>query len=289
MNSRIQRDAISMDGAGLSRMIDIGDIFPEGGFIGVDSRFDKVINFRNADRVVSVVGSGLCAGALRIRLDVVDLAGIHCIDHKRGRVVINEAIELKYGLDQVYCSEVGQISSPIDRDTISDLRVILHKYSSGNDLSFLLPGRSSSASGSTIEQAFRNRVMDGFNHLKMGEINDAITLFNGTGYGLTPAGDDFICGLLMGMYLLDAKNELSKIMGLIYSLSIGANPLVNTMLHQAYHGRFDADWKALAHAFRSGSAALEMAVLQVLQCGETSGADKLTGFIVALSQQWKRM
>ncbi len=270
-------------------LIDIGDTFPLGRFDRIVSRYDAVINFKWGDRVVSIVGTDICAGALRIRLDLDDLAGIRAMEHKAGQVLINDDTVTHYGREHIYCSEMGQYASAPADDTVARLSETLHRNSRGDNLCFLMHHRTSGNCVSAIDQVFKNRFRRAYDRLVRGEINEGIGLFRGCGYGLTPSGDDFICGLLMGMYLLDAKKELSKIRHLIYHISVGANALTNTMQHQAYHGWFDADWKGLALALRDGSPCMETAVQAVLQSGETSGADKLAGFVTAFIQDWKRM
>lgn len=270
-------------------LIDVGDTFPTGRFDRIVSRYDAVINFKWEDRVVSIVGTDICAGAMRIRLDLYDLAGIRTVEHKACQVLINDDTVIHYGRERIYCSEMGQFASALADDTISRLSETLHRNSRGNDLCFLMHHRISGNCVSAIDHVFKDRFHKAYDRLVRGKISEGIGLFQGCGYGLTPSGDDFICGLLMGMYLLDAKKELSKIRQMIYLLSVGANALTNTMQHQAYHGWFDADWKGLALALRDGSPYLETAVQAVLQSGETSGADKLAGFVTAFIHDWKRM
>jgi len=270
-------------------LIDIGDSVPWGRFDRIVSRFDSVVNFAWEDRVISVVGAGHYAGALRLRLDLDDLEGIRLVEHKEGHVLINGDTAIRYGNEHIYCSEMGQFAAALTADTVSHLSDILHRNSRGNDLCFLLDHGTFSHRASAIDRVFQDRFIMAYDHIVQGELNKGISLFKGCGYGLTPAGDDFICGLLMGLYLLDEKNELSKIRETIYSFSTSADALVNAMQYQAYHGYFDADWKGLALALQDGSPYLETGVQAVLQSGETSGVDKLTGFITALTNDWIRM
>lgn len=270
-------------------LIDIGDIFPLGRFDRIVSRFDAAINLAWEEQAVSIVVNDICAGALRIRLDLQDLGWIERVEHKPGKVLINGEIEIPYGQEKIYHSKIGKFTSPVANELVYHLCGLLLENSREHDLSFLLRKRRSPEGISAMIQAFQDRLFRAYDLLSKGDIAKSVALFKGCGQGLTPAGDDFICGLLMGMYLLDEKNALSKIREMIYSLSIGANALVNSMHYQAYHGYLDADWKALSLALQGGTDALELAVEAVIGSGETSGADKLTGFITALMNDWKRM
>ena len=60
-------------------------------------------------------------------------------------------------------------------------------------------------------------------------------MLKGTGIGLTPAGDDFIAGLLWGLHFNEyrTKKNLMLLKDAVYNAAKGSNPLTNSFLFNA--------------------------------------------------------
>jgi len=106
----------------------------------------------------------------------------------------------------------------------------------------------------------------------------AITLA-GLGNGLTPAGDDFLAGVMLWAWLshLDPIPFCQTLLGI-------AAPRTTTLsaafLRAAAQGTCNHPWHILLTAFSEGiESAIETAVQKVLAHGATSGADTLAGFL----------
>ncbi len=101
----------------------------------------------------------------------------------------------------------------------------------------------------------------------------------GLGRGLTPAGDDFLCGVMLWAWLAHpAPDEFCR------AIAETATPRTTTLsaafLRSAARGECPAAWHQLLAALASGSEqALDAATRQVLAHGATSGADMLAGFL----------
>ena len=107
----------------------------------------------------------------------------------------------------------------------------------------------------------------------------------GLGPGLTPAGDDFLMGVL---YALAVRPGRGPAAGLIKAIVQTAVPRTTRLsanwLRAAARGEAAAPWHAWAAAIRAGEpSAVRQAERQILDTGHTSGADALTGFFVALN------
>jgi len=101
----------------------------------------------------------------------------------------------------------------------------------------------------------------------------------GLGPGLTPAGDDWLCGLMIWAWLAHADPA-----PLCLILSETAAPrttaLSAALLRRAAQGECSAPWHRLLAALQSGSdGALRLGVQALLAQGHTSGADALAGFL----------
>lgn len=102
----------------------------------------------------------------------------------------------------------------------------------------------------------------------------------GLGGGLTPAGDDFLAGVMLWGWL--AHPTPRTLCRLLYE---AAAPRTTTLsaafLRAAARGEFSAPWHRLLDALRGGAevSELDQAVQEVLSHGSTSGADTLAGLL----------
>jgi hypothetical protein len=101
----------------------------------------------------------------------------------------------------------------------------------------------------------------------------------GLGGGLTPAGDDFLTGLMLWAWLAHPTPQR-----LCYVLAEAAIPrttvLSAALLKAATAGECNTAWHRLLRALASGDRAqIPAAVENILSHGHTSGADALAGFL----------
>jgi hypothetical protein len=109
----------------------------------------------------------------------------------------------------------------------------------------------------------------------------------GLGPGLTPAGDDFIAGVLLALAVVrdqtpdQALNEIAAL--LVETSAPRTHEVSAAYLRAAYDGQAGEGWHPLLAALAAGETArIAEAVGPVLATGETSGADMLAGFVVGI-------
>ncbi|HLW46374.1 MAG TPA: DUF2877 domain-containing protein [bacterium] len=109
----------------------------------------------------------------------------------------------------------------------------------------------------------------------------------GLGPGLTPAGDDFIAGVLLALALVRAQrgdpalNEIAHL--LVETAAPRTHEISAAYLRAAYDGQASERWDPLLAALAAGDAdQIAAAAMPVLATGETSGADMLAGFVVGI-------
>ena len=139
-----------------------------------------------------------------------------------------------------------------------------------------------------LERAVRDRAWRGAVDLVRGlvigmdqRINIGVKLLAGLGMGLTPAGDDFLVGVLLALWAGlygEGRAEFAA------AIAKGAAPLTTTLsaayLHAAANGECLAYWHILFAAVRVGDAeVMRMAAKSLMTIGHTSGADGLAGFL----------
>jgi len=102
----------------------------------------------------------------------------------------------------------------------------------------------------------------------------------GLGAGLTPAGDDFLTGVMLWAWLAHpTPAPLCRL--LVEAAATRTTTLSAAFLHAAARGECSAAWHALLAALADGDAGtLERAVANLLARGATSGADALAGFLL---------
>jgi hypothetical protein len=111
------------------------------------------------------------------------------------------------------------------------------------------------------------------------QVGSATSQLAGLGSGLTPAGDDFLAGVMLRTWLEHSAPE-----PLCWHILEAAAPhtsvLSTAFLRAASRGECSAAWHQLFDALDNGYApSIRHAVRKVLSYGHTSGADTLAGFL----------
>ncbi len=117
-------------------------------------------------------------------------------------------------------------------------------------------------------------------------IRENAALLAGLGPGLTPAGDDYLVGLMAGLRLWLAPLENSGLSPeeacpIILEATEGRTTLLSrAFLRSAKQGLFGENWHELLAALARGDAiGVQRAARRILSSGATSGADALAGFL----------
>lgn len=138
------------------------------------------------------------------------------------------------------------------------------------------PDRLAGLAAQAVAQAAAGRV-DG--------LGAAVRGLVGLGPGLTPAGDDVLCGLLLGLRATGRAGARAALQGMVDPLLGRTTALSATLLRHAARGYAVPPLVALLHAWHRGAgiAALTVAGQQVAAVGHTSGRALLAGLAAALA------
>ncbi len=111
-------------------------------------------------------------------------------------------------------------------------------------------------------------------------IREASHELGGLGAGLTPAGDDFLVGIMHGLWSIYPDPEsLAKSLIIAESAIPRTNSLSAAWLKAAANGEAGEPWHQLIKAVVAQSKEeTEAAVMRILPTGHSSGADALGGF-----------
>gem|GEM_PF-1518028 len=113
----------------------------------------------------------------------------------------------------------------------------------------------------------------------------AVRTLCGLGPGLTPAGDDWLAGWLLGLHLAPDPKGLGDLSDLVTDIAAArTTTLSRAFLECAAAGEADASWHALLDALAGESAneRVEKSARAILAHGDTSGAAMLGGFLAGI-------
>lgn len=253
---------------------------------------ERVCNIVTADgKVIALVTPAVGNGPLNIVVDALDgaWAGLASqpVEYRDNAIHIGRVcIDLHNATRWEPCPDWASLRQHRDRlsANIEQLTRRLEQTASSHGwLALLYPSRpdlppSERIALDTARQA-ADELMDALaanNHTRIVHASARLT---GLGHGLTPAGDDFLIGVMAWLWLAGVEQD---------AMLSYANPttlLSSALLRAAGRGEFGAAWHNLFAALAGNDdAPIEHAVHQVLACGHTSGADALAGFLMAARQ-----
>jgi hypothetical protein len=129
------------------------------------------------------------------------------------------------------------------------------------------------------KEAYSRLIVAGLGEGKRDALVEGARLLAGLGPGGTPAGDDFLVGVMAAIWLLGDK---SGALAIAETAAPRTSALSAAFLRAAGRGEFIALWHGLLEALAAGDPAqVETAAMAVESFGASSGADALDGFILA--------
>ncbi len=281
----------------------VGDHIEDGEYV-LHSHFSKALNFVKCHPesihsrtfpLMSCVTQEVGAGPTNIVFR--SLNGLHA--HSCA-IVQNRCIVGKHTYDfdaSVRYSSSLRISdaNPDKFAARTDLfRAALVQQASPHSLTFLLQPESEAGpyTHSAFELALHARCRDSVKNLLDGNTESGVRLMKGVGLGLTPAGDDFLSGLLLGLWCMqqiDSRNYVN-LRQLLYEAALGKNLISNTFLYCAREGWLFERWKDVVKFLLGETRRSEhWIVREILTQGETSGADTAVGLLFALKNAGEMM
>ncbi len=271
-------------------LVSFGDSIPNGNFT-IHSRFRRTVNFHNNALLISIVNEDIGSGPLNIIVRGLDFRNIHSLSINNNILMINNfALAMHNTLK--YCSKLSlqKVDKAIFSKNLTLLNTTLLKLYNEKSLCFLLDEKRVGNFTSGFEKEFVKRMKLGLNLIlkgTMNSLNEGISQIKGCGFGLTPSGDDFIAGLLSGLYLKQEifGKDFSETRKEIYETSLDENLISNTFLTLAQEGLFTENFKNLINSLlHEGKEKLNIYIRRMLNIGETSGADTLVGFCFAFKK-----
>jgi len=264
-------------------ILSIGDFLAPGTY-NLLSRFSKVINYSFNKNLISFVCKEIGNGPTNIVVD--DIQKIKEVEFIFENQVLRCG-EIVYTFDGTlrYDSEIKHniIENLKINDIIETLLPILKEQASELSLAFIFDENRKNYFKSSFELSFMNRISEGMEKLRTGQIIECAETIHGCGFGLTPSGDDFITGMLNALFILQeilGNKNLDSLRENILKTSETENIISFNAMKMAVNGRFHEKMKNMICALsEKDENKIHSNCHKLLTMGETSGADMLTGFL----------
>jgi hypothetical protein len=275
-------------------LLSIGDCVRPGTY-RLHSRFTRAANYRHKGCLVSVVDESIGPGPLNIVLSArrAGYQGTLPGSLLRSPLQISPRTVLFAGRRYPFTSrqryysrlDLPSLDPRRFRRNVATFRRLLKQTSPPQSLAFLLDEARLRHFRTGSEQTLTRRISGGVRSILRGRLLAGVGKLKGCGLGLTPSGDDFLAGLVIGLKLCQDLHgeDLQPVVEAISRAAQGSNVFSNTAFELARRGLLFGRVKDLLLALTSGDgAALRTATRRLLAVGATSGADLGTGLLMAL-------
>lgn len=271
-------------------ILSCGDFLEEGDY-SILCKFRDVINFVSGEKFAALVSENIGAAPLNIVAGSFNGEEINSLSVKKDSIVINNESYKICSISR-YDSSLNKLdySAQNVKNSIAMLENILINIANPKSLIFICDRKRSQNFLSGFEREFVRTFFDVVCKIDGSddELLGAVLKIKGLGFGLTPSGDDFICGILYAMFITENDEGMNNLSVKIYENSKGKNPMTNAFLKCACEGRASEKLKdLLAEIGKNDVNTLYSKTRKYLQTGETSGADLLAGLLTGLRRQMK--
>ena len=261
----------------------------------VNSSFERAFNLVDGrNRFLSIVAPESCNGPFSIvlfqfpeSLDRIISVGSGAAVRKTSLTVDRVTIDFSkakiwYPRPDWDCVLEG--SSGVDK-SLCDLQAILQCNASLYSLTpALFLSRCQMDNFCTKASDAAHQICHGIANSYTQDIVLGVSTIAGLGIGLTPAGDDFLVGIMHALWILYDSEEATRLSGIISRAAIPRTTMLSAAwLSVASKGHASESWHDLLEGLTNGySNDVEGACMRILGTGSTSGADALTGFLLVM-------
>ena len=267
----------------------MGNDLPSGTFVP-HSKFETVVNFiNNFNEIVFITSNENLLAANGIFLPQTNFVNAASLTISPDTINLDN---VRFDRDTMNIYEPDLHYRDIDFTVFeSNLLHIpalyLHLFPE-KSLIFLLNSENEKFFTSGFDRQFMINAKNSTELILSGEIVKGIETIRGTGYGLTPSGDDFIAGFLLGIHYNECKYKMdfSALRDSIYDIAAGRNQLINSFLLQAKKRKYSAPLKKILLLLCGAShSSIGDALKGLLSTGATSGADLFSGYIFPIKHK----
>lgn len=262
----------------------VGNMVPYATFGEVHSAYPSVVNFIHCGRIISLCDTSHAPGPFRVITTLDKLSDISQFSLTREQALLPDTEPLAYSEEQVYHPQKRYEAYLADPDPFMLAQAREFYTAKASPYSILKLIEDQSDDPRSFVWHLKDELRQGIEIMKAGNYVEGAMRLKRRGLGLTPSGDDFLIGLLIGLSLKakDEKKTLSGIADGIYFTALDNDLMVNTFLYQARELLLDEDWWAFLYELQGKHQTADQGLKRLLSHGASSGADQLAGFFTAM-------
>ncbi|MFC1620350.1 DUF2877 domain-containing protein [Candidatus Neomarinimicrobiota bacterium] len=265
-----------------------GDRLARGNY-ELHSKFDRAVNFFTPDSTASlaaVVNPEIGSGPANIIIRGLDLAKVESLTIADEYLLLDNT---RFDLEDSLCftstndTRGGDIAE-LDRN-LPILQACLLETAPPQSLAFLLGDKLGTNFSTVFMKQFVSRIRLGVERLFTADSIGGAKCLRGTGFGLTPSGDDYICGHLIALNLIHklTGRDLTSTIHAISQVAHGNNPMSNAFLTCAQNGWVSEKFKDLISTLLFyGEEDVCRCARELCAVGATSGTDQAIGFLMTI-------
>ena len=266
-------------------ILNFGDCIKNGNY-RLHSKFKSVHNYTNSIEMISLVSTKVGKGPNNIVLNHFPLQAEQTLTVSNSTISIgNNALHIDLAEKLQREENIYIYYKP---ELIAGIEMLSNKISdkiSPQSLGFLLFPDNEIFFQTTFEKAFLAHVKNAVQNISIENLPKITKNMKGVGFGLTPSGDDFNCGILYALNYLNVimNKDYSEIIEECYLNSIGTNLISNTFLKFAYSNKYYENFYNLLKAIKQNNKnEISYYANKIIGSGHTSGSDMLTGFTLTI-------
>ena len=263
-------------------IIGYGDCVPRGTY-KLHSAFKNAINFsRRSGVMVSLVTRKTGNGPLNIVMKHLPVGAVRLRVSRFKLYVDENCLEADPGRNYDSFVPVRSLDPVRFRGNLELLKNWLGVSAPAESMCFLFSATSADGSRRLFERRMFRAMKHAVRLLDGGDYVGGARSLRGLGFGLTPSGDDFLCGFLTGVSFVEKcfSADLSDILRAVYDNALTGNAISASFTWCAYNGRVNEKIKELLDALSvPGKPRLYRAARAAIRRGHTSGADFCAGLV----------
>ena len=263
------------------KILNYGDLIAEGEYFS-HSTFEHVLNFNFKEKLISVADNKVGAGPLNIVVDKIEPIRILKVSGKD--IFINDEKFPKANIEK-YDSIISDVPASVFLEFFLEFIKIVKEKAKPQSCAFLLDAKREDTFKDSFGRNFVFRMKEGINDFLQRNFVGGTKKIRGLGFGLTPSGDDFLGGYLLGLSISErmTKKNFSKRKDIIFENALSKNLISNSFLFCYHGGRIDAKVRDLIKVITIGLIELiEAKTVKLIDIGHNSGSDVLTGLILGI-------
>jgi hypothetical protein len=269
------------------KVLSIGDLVEPGSYRFLNG-FRRVVNLSDRKRVVTLAVPGVDRGPLNVILEGLDPGSVERVRIEPGTLEV-DGVRVEFGQDALYDSALPPAlkGGAGFRRNLIVFGALLRALAPRESLAYLLDRARMRAIESEFERRLAEHTLNCVRDTILWNRRRGISRLSGCGIGLTPSGDDFIVGFLLGLGVLESlgymdwTGEREKVLEWT-----GLRDIMSTaFLRCAARGHaFESMHELVAALDLGDDVTVHLATERLLNIGATSGADTGVGFFITVRE-----